>query len=271
MFERVVYTNSLGGSVELSAGSLFHCNVRKIKGLTSVKNTVYRTQAMNTDGNVRTGNHIESRSISIMGNIKATPREGLDDYIAQLIEVFSPHATGTLRYEGITTREIAVEVEGIDDIDATKRWPSFTVDLIALDPNWTETAHKTADIAYDGTDVFYEGTKSCGVVVTITANADTVDMESFTITSKGVAETVSFLTAGGVSLDTGDVLVLDTGAKTLTLNGVNAFTRLDLANTSENFARLYRGINTITWLANDDEADFDVSISYLPTYLTGVS
>ena len=41
-YERLIYTNERGDSLELSVNSIFHCNVSKdVTGLSDVRNTIY--------------------------------------------------------------------------------------------------------------------------------------------------------------------------------------------------------------------------------------
>ena len=125
----------------------------------------------------------------------------------------------------------------------------------------------SADIDYTGTDIYYNGTKACGMEITITASADAIDMESLTITNGDSVETITFRNSG-TALSDGDVLIINTtpGAVSVMLNSVSALERIDFANTE--FPKLYAGSNTIEWAADGDEASFDVSVEYVPLYLS---
>jgi phage-related protein len=270
MNERLIYTNSAGQSIEMSTSSMFHVNIRKdVTGLSTVRNTLYRSQVVDVDGEIETGFHVETRDIDISGDIKSRNHIEQDENIRELQRVFSPFYTGVLRYESDTTKEIDVRVLVAPNVNTKVgyRWLPFTISLEALNPNWRETAELTKAIVYTGTEIYYYGSKACGLEITITATGDAVDIESLTITNGDNVETVTFRTAGDVTLDTDDVIVLDTtpGSISIQLNDVDAWARIDHNNTI--YPRLYPGTNTITWLAYGDEADFTVSVAYTPLYI----
>ena len=51
MYEKLVYTNERGESIELSVGSVYHCNVSKdVDGIAGVTNAVYSTNSMGQHG-----------------------------------------------------------------------------------------------------------------------------------------------------------------------------------------------------------------------------
>ncbi len=270
MYEKLIYTNSAGETVEFSATSRFHVNIRKdVNGLSEVRTTVYSQQIMDLDGELETGFHVEEREITISGAIKDTRHEEQDALIRELEAVFSPFSKGVLRYEGNDVREIDVRAESAPVISSSvgQRWPRFSVNLVAKNPIWRAPAAKERAIAADGTTIYYEGSRACGILIEITANALSIDMESLTVTNGDTVETITFRTGGGIYLATGDVLKIDTrNGVTVTKNDVTALERIDFSNTAFP-TMLYPGNNTIVWAAHGDEADFDVKVSYTSLYL----
>ena len=270
VFDKLIYTNSAGKSIEFSLDSIFQTNIRKdVSGLFDVHASINRSQIVDVDGDIETGYHVEAREISIQGVIKSYQMNEQRARINEMQSVLSPHMTGTLRFESATVREIAVHADIAPDVKEYEgqRWPTFYVTLQALNPNWSELYQKETGIDDTGTDIYYPGSKPCGIEIQITANADDIDFESLTITNGDIVQTITFRTAGSVYLDTDDVLVVNTtpGSVAITLNGSTALERIDFNNTV--FPLLYNGKNTITWSAYGDESDFDVSISYTPLYL----
>ena len=270
MFDKLIYTNSAGKSVEFSLDSQFHSNIRKdVSGLFDVRATINRSQIVDVDGDIETGYHVEAREINIKGVIKSYQEDEQDALINELQGVLSPHMTGTLRYEGSSVREIAVHADIAPDVQEYEgqRWPTFYITLQALDPNWRGLYEKESSIEATGTDIYYPGTKACGIEIEITANADDIDFESLTISNGDSVQTITFRTGGGVTLDTDDVLAVNTtpGNVSILLNGTVALERIDFNNTV--FPLLFNGTNTITWSAYGDESDFTVTIRYTPLYL----
>jgi len=224
---------------------------------------------VDVDGEIETGFHVESRDIDIIGDIKSRNHAEQDENIRELQSVFSPFYTGVLRYETDRIREIDVRVLTAPDpkAKAGNRWLPFSITLEALNPNWRETAELEESIDDTGTEIYYYGSKACGVELEITATGDDVDIESITITNGTNVETVTFRTAGDVTLDTDDVIVLNTepGNVSILLNDANAYERIDFNDTV--FPKLYPGTNTVTWSAYGDEDDFTVTLRYTPLYL----
>ncbi len=271
VFDRLIYENSARDVIEFTIGGKYHCNLRQdVKGLRSVRTTVYRSPIVNVDGDKETGFHVETRDIDIKGTINARSNDEQDALIQALVEAFSPFQTGTLRFEGAgKVREIDVRpVDSLDPDDYKgKRNPEFSISLLAPDPNWRATAAEEATVSAAGTSLYYDGSKACGLEITITAGADDIDMESLSVLNGDTVETVNFRTAGGVKLSAGAVLKLTTTPRnpSVLLNGVSALERVDLGDTL--FPLLYHGNNTLSWSAYGDEAHFTVSVKYTPQYI----
>ncbi|MCE5342315.1 MAG: phage tail family protein [Eubacteriales bacterium] len=270
MFDRLVYTNSRGDSVELSTGSRFRVNIlNDVTGMSDVNATYYRDKVVGGDGTIVTGYVLDERAIVINGKIIDTGRGDREDLMRELQAVFSPFYAGVLRHEGSKIREINVYPEAAPKFTKREkaRWTEFSLTLLAPNPNWRASAEKEKTIATGGTTIYYDGSRACGLEIEITAGADAIDMDSFTNTNGSTVQTITFRAGGGVTLMTGDVLLLaisQTGV-TITLNAVNALERIDFTDTV--FPLLYPGNNVLAWDAHGDEADFTVKVRYTPLYL----
>ena len=268
--DKLIYTNSAGQSVEFYQGGIYYTNIRTdVTGLSEVNTTLYRTTVVDMDGELETGFSVDSRSISIKGFLNNPSGRDNEASMRELIEVFSPFYTGVLRLEGEDVVEIDVRPETAPKNGDRQgsRYPGYIIKLIALNPNWRATSEKEKTIATGGTSIYYDGSRACGMEIEITALADTIDMDRFTVTNGSTVKTITFRLGGGVYLMTGDVLLLNisqTGI-TITLNDVNALERVEFADTD--FPQLYPGNNVISWDAHGDEADFTVKVRYTPLYL----
>lgn len=249
--DRLIYTNSAGKSVEFSVDSVFHTSVRTdVSGLVGVKTRIYKTPVIGVDGEVKTGYHIGTRDIEIKGFIDNEYYRDNDASMRELAAILSPFYSGTLRLESDRTYEIDVDVEEAPDpgSQAGARFPKFAISLIALNPNWRLSYEKAATIADTGTEIYYDGTKPCGIQIEITAKKDNIDMDSFTVQQGSTTKTITFRTGGGLYLQTDDVMALDTtpGQVNITLNGDTALERFDAANCYFPF-ELYPGVNVLSW------------------------
>lgn len=240
-----------------------------VSGMSDITTKIYRDSVVDSDGSIKTGTHLNERVINISGYINARDISVRNGLISDLHRVCSPSNSGVLRYEGEYVREIDADPESTPKITYKGGWPNtiFTLSLVALNPNWRDTAALTKTIASAGTSIYYGGSRACGMRITITASGDAVDMQTLTVTNGSTAETITFRTGGGVLLNTGDVLVVDVKqvGVDITLNDVNALERIDFTNTV--FPNLYPGNNTISWLAHGDESQFTVGVAYTPLYL----
>ena len=71
-YEKLIYTNERGESLEFSTASIYHCNVSKdVDGIAGVTNVLYSTNSMGQHGDTYVGQRIEARDIDITGHINA--------------------------------------------------------------------------------------------------------------------------------------------------------------------------------------------------------
>jgi len=251
MYEKLIYTNSAGKSVEFSTASNYHVNIRKdVSGLSGLDIVIFSSEIVGMDGDIETGLKVQPRYIDIVGKIKTRSHTEQDQLSEELSAALSPFYTGVLRYEGEHTREIDVRVKTVPDPRSKvgDRMPNFNIEMKAEYPYWRLPYEKTATIADTGTSLYYDGTKPCGIQIEITAKKDDIDMDSFTVQQGGETKALSFRTGGGLYLQTDDVISLNTtpGQVNITLNDDTALERFDTANCYFPF-ELYPGVNVLSW------------------------
>ena len=68
--EKLIYTNEIGESLELSTDSIYHCNVSKdVSGVSGVQSIIYSTNSMGQHGDSYVGQRIEARDVDVIGHI----------------------------------------------------------------------------------------------------------------------------------------------------------------------------------------------------------
>lgn len=91
MYEKLVYTNERGESIELSVGSVYHCNVSKdVDGIAGVTNAVYSTNSMGQHGDTYVGQRIEARDVDILGHINTKDKQQSYELRRRLLKIFNP-------------------------------------------------------------------------------------------------------------------------------------------------------------------------------------
>ena len=147
--EKLIYTNQRGESIELSIGSIYHCNVSKdVDGIAGVTNTVYSTNSMGQHGDTYVGQRIEARDIDIMGNINTRDKQQAYELRRQMLKVFNPELSGTLAYEyGSFKRVINCRIHGEPKIERKSVLQQFSIPLDCLNPFWREEDEEKEDIA----------------------------------------------------------------------------------------------------------------------------
>lgn len=149
IYEKLIYTNERGESIELSANSLFHCNVSKdVDGLIGVTNIIYSTSSMGQHGDTYIGQRIEARDIDIAGYINTRDKEHAYELRRRLLKTFNPELSGTLAYEyGSFKRVIDCRVHGEPKVVRKSVLQEFNVPLDCLNPFWREENEQKEDIA----------------------------------------------------------------------------------------------------------------------------
>lgn len=149
MYEKLVYTNEKGDSVEFGIDSIYHCNVSKdVDGIVGVTNAVHSTNSMGQHGDTYVGQRIEARDIDIAGHINTRDKQQSYELRRQLLKVLNPELDGTLMYEyGSFRRVINCRIHGKPDVRRKKVLQEFSIPLECLNPFWREESEEKEDIA----------------------------------------------------------------------------------------------------------------------------
>lgn len=292
MYERLVYTNERGESIEFSVGSVYYCNVSKdVDGIAGVTNAVYSTNSMGQHGDTYVGQRIEARDVDILGHINTRDKQQSYELRRRLLKVFNPELGGTLFYEyGSFKRIINCRLHGKPEIGRKEVLQQFSLQLDCLNPFWREEDEQKEDIASwvaawhfpcviekDNSksmifgyraesvivDCFNEGDVSTGMRVRFTALG--------TVTNPIIlnVDTEEFIKLN-VTMQTGDVIEVNTkyGSKGATLmrDGVkyDYFRKVDVDST---FMQLDIGDNNFRYDADGGVNSMEVSIFYDKEYL----
>lgn len=292
MYEKLVYTNERGESIEFSVESVYHCNVSKdVDGIAGVTNAVYSTNSMGQHGDTYVGQRIEARDVDILGHINTRDKQQSYELRRRLLKIFNPELGGTLSYEyGSFKRIINCRLHGKPDVGRKSVLQQFNIQLDCLNPFWREENEQKEDIASwvaawhfpcvierDNSksmifgyraesvivDCFNEGDVSTGMRVRFTALG--------TVTNPIIlnVDTEEFIKLN-VTMQTGDVVEVNTkyGSKGAVLirDGVkyDYFRKVDVDST---FIQLAIGDNNFRYDADDGVNSMEVAIFYDKEYL----
>lgn len=148
-YEKLIYENERGESIEFSTRSVYHCNVSKdVDGLAGVVNVVYSTNSMGQHGDTFIGQRIEARPIDIVGHINAKSKAQAYELRRNLFKILNPELDGKLLYQyGSFKRVINCRLHGEPQTKRENVIISFTLPLDCLDPFWREESEQKEDIA----------------------------------------------------------------------------------------------------------------------------
>ena len=288
-YEKLIYTNERGESLELGVNKLYHCNVSKdVKGIADVKNTIYSSNSMGQHGDTYIGQRIEPREIDITGTINTRDKAQAYSLRRQALKVLNPELQGTLTYVfGDFKRVIDCRVDSTPQFYRKNVLLEFNITLNCLNPFWREEAETKEDIASwvaawefpyeidtEGmifgyreesviVDCYNEGDVSTGMRIEFTAIGTVVNPVLLNV------DTQKFIKIN-VTMQAGDVIKINTeyGSKgaTLTRNGItsNYFRYIDVDST---FMQLDIGDNIFRYDAEDGVNNVEVSIYYSAKYL----
>lgn len=291
-YEKLIYTNERGESIELSTGSVYHCNVSKdVDGIAGVANTVYSTNSMGQHGDTYVGQRIEARNIDILGRINMKDKQKAYELRRKLFKVFNPELSGTLMYEyGSFKRVIDCRVHGEPKAERKSLLMEFNLPLECLNPFWREEREEKEDIvnwiaAWEFpceieknnaasmmfgkrseniiVDCYNEGDVSTGMRVRFTALGTVVNPILLNV------DTGEFIKLN-VAMRTGDVIEVNTkyGSKGAVLvrdrQKTDYFRYVDVDST---FMQLAIGENNFRYDAESGVNSMEVSIFYNKEYL----
>lgn len=147
MKEKLIYTNELGRSVEISHSSLFF--LEDVEGLGAIKNTIYTQKSPNQDGVTAISDSLEPRDINIEGSINSTSKEDILRYRRTLIQVFNPKLKGKLRYQlGDFVKEVECKVEYAPIFPIVEsKFKKFLIQLYCPNPFWKDLNETRTDVS----------------------------------------------------------------------------------------------------------------------------
>ena len=231
-YERLIYENSNGGTVELSPYSIYHTNVKSdVKGLSDVAAEVHTVSSIGQDGSDYVNSYIKQREITITGYIHNLSRSEGGELRRELDRILNPHLTGYLHYiHDDYERVIECHPENAPVWDQSKVLPKYTIDLICPNPFWSSIGSSNTAmivgwdpqwefeikiiennfvfgnrIQYQNVDVTNDGDVACGMEVRFIADTGPVTNPELQCVTTG-----EFLRIK-TTLQTGDVLRVKTG------------------------------------------------------------
>lgn len=291
-YEKLIYTNERGESIELSTENVYHCNVSKdVDGIAGVTNVVYSTNSMGQHGDTYVGQRIEARDIDILGHINTRDKQQAYQLRRQMLKVFNPELGGTLAYEyGGFKRVINCRIHGEPKVERKSVLLEFALQLDCLNPFWREEDEEKEDIAswvpawefpceieQDNPQSMIYGYRAESVIVDCYNEGDVSTgmrirfMALGTVTNPIIlnVDTEEFIKLN-VTMLTGDVIEINTkyGSKgaTLTRDGqkTDYFRYVDVDST---FMQLAIGDNNFRYDAESGVNSMEVTIFYNKEYL----
>ena len=291
-YEKLIYTNERGESVEFSTASIYHCNVSKdVDGIAGVTNVLYSTNSMGQHGDTYVGQRIEARDIDITGHINAKDKAQAYELRRSLLKVLNPELSSTLAYEfGGFKRVINCRLHAVPKLERKSLVIAFTIALDCLNPFWREEDEQKEDIASwvaawefpceiekDNPESMIFGYRAESVIVDCYNEGDVSTGMRVRFTALGTVtnpillnvDTGEFLKLN-VTMQTGDVIEINTqyGSKgaTLTRDGekTDYFRYVDVDST---FMQLEIGDNNFRYDAESGVNSMQVSIFYNKEYL----
>lgn len=287
MIEKLIYTNELGNSVEISHYSLFH--LEKHEGLGGIKNTIHTQKSPNQDGTTEISSNLEARDISIEGSINSIRKDEILRHRQTLLRVLNPKLKGRLKYQlGNFVREVDCTVELAPIFpNIESKFKKFLIQLYCPNPFFRDVSETKNDIAIwqpsfefaleipeEGIEMGYrepslivnvlnKGNVKSGIKIKFKALATVENPSLFNVNTREFIKINKTMEAGEVIT----VTTHDRNHKVLTTkNGVtsNAFNDIDLDST---FLQLDPGDNLFRYDADEGLDNLEVSIYHNSQYL----
>ena len=289
--ERLIYTNERGESIEFSPRSLYHTNLKDVKGLSDVRNAIYSANSMGQDGDTYLGYRIETRDIDIVGYIKERDVQAAQSLRRTLNRVLNPQYEATLTYEfGDFKRVIGCKIDDAPIFTAKPIFEQFAVNLSCLNPFWREETETREDIASwiggfefpepDGleiTDEWEIGYREPSLIVNVYNSGDVKSGIRIEFRALGAVTNPMLLNVNtqefiklNIDMVAGDTLTVSTGygekAVKLQRDGVtsDAFRYLDI---DSSYLQIAVGDNLFRYSADTNAENLEVSIYHNNLYL----
>lgn len=148
-YERLIYTNARGESIEFSIESDFYVNVSKdVTGISDVRNTLYTTSSMGQHGATFISQNINARDIDIKGSVNVRSKDRVLELRRHAQKVLNPELNGTLTYiYKDFVRVIDVKVDNAPVFSRKKVLNDFVIQFMCPSPFWREQLDTKQDIA----------------------------------------------------------------------------------------------------------------------------
>lgn len=291
-YEKLIYTNERGESIELGVNSVYHCNVSKdVTGISDVNNTIYSSNSMGQHGDTYVGQRIEPRNISVTGYINTRNKAQAFNLRRKALKILNPELQGQLTYvyEDFT-RIIDCRVDASPEFYKKQALIQFDVTFNCLNPFWKEETETKEDIASwvaawefpceiekDNDESMFFGYREDSVIVDCYNTGDVSTGMRIHFTALGEVNTPILLNVNtqefikiNATMQQGDVIEITTeyGRKgaTLTRKGEqsNFFRYIDVDST---FMQLEIGDNIFRYDAKSGVDLLEVSLFYNAKYL----
>ena len=147
--EKLIYTNEMGESLEMSTDSIYHCNVSKdVSGISGVQSVIYSTNSMGQHGDTYVGQRIEARDVDIIGHINTRNKAQALELRRAFLKTLNPELSGTLIYQyGSFKRVIGCRLHGEPKAEREEVLIEFHIQLDCLNPFWRAEEEEREDIA----------------------------------------------------------------------------------------------------------------------------
>lgn len=148
-YERLIYTNERGESIEFSVSSPYHVNVANdVTGISDVRNTLYTSSSMGQHGTTLISQKIDEREIDIKGSVNKRDKDRVLELRRTAQRVLNPELSATLTYiYKDFVRVIDCKIDNAPVFSRKKVFNDFTIQLLCPSPFWQEQAEDKADIA----------------------------------------------------------------------------------------------------------------------------
>ena len=291
-YERLIYTNERGESLEFGINSLYHCNVSKdVTGISDVRNTIYSSNSMGQHGDTYIGQRIEPREIAATGHINTRDKAQAFNLRRKALKILNPELQGRLTYIfGDFRRVIDCRIDTSPEFYRKQVLIQFDITFNCLNPFWREETETKEDIAswvaawefpceieQDNNESMIFGYREESVIVDCYNAGDVSTGMRIRFTALGTVtnpillnvDTQEFIQINA-TMQTGDVIEITTeyGSKgaTLTRNGEQSdyFRYIDVDST---FMQLEIGDNIFRYDAEGGVNSLEVSIFFNAKYL----
>ena len=289
-YEKLLYVNSRGESLEFSVSSIFYCNVSKdVSGISGIGNTVYRTNSMGQHGDTYIGQRYEPREITIEGSIKSTNKDDILESRRKMEKILNAELEAKLVYVYKDfVRVIDCKVDGLPHFVHKSVFLRYSIPLLCCNPFWREEIEAKKDIAAwipswefdfeipeEGMELGYrepsvivnvynEGDVKSGMRVEFRAIGTVVNPMLLNVNTREYIKLID------TTMQAGDVMVINTeyGKKSVTLTRegevLDYFRHIDVDST---FMQLSIGDNIFRYDAEDGIMSLEATIYHNNKYL----